>query len=97
MKSQLNAWESVYTKQKDQREEPQKEVITLHDLFQNNKVQKILDLGCGGGRHLVYFAKLGYRGSGIDLVSCFSFIVSGALISSGIRISKSTPTYARKR
>ena len=67
MTSQLNAWESVYKKQKEQREEPQKEVITLHDLFQNNKVQKILDLGCGGGRHLVYFAKLGYRGSGIDI------------------------------
>ena len=67
MQSQLEAWESVYKKQKDPREEPQKEVIPLHDLFQGNQVQKILDLGCGGGRHLVYFAKLGYRVSGIDI------------------------------
>jgi len=67
MESQFKAWESVYTKQKGRKEEPQKEVVPLHDLLQNEKVQKILDLGCGGGRHLIYFAKLGYQVSGIDI------------------------------
>ena len=67
MKSQINAWDLVYRQQDKGKEEPQEEVIPLHDLFQNNNVQKILDLGCGGGRHLSYFAKLGYMVSGIDV------------------------------
>jgi ubiquinone/menaquinone biosynthesis C-methylase UbiE len=66
IQSQTNTWDSIY-KQGAKEEEPREEVIPLQDLFQKNKVQKILDLGCGGGRHLVYFAKLGYRVSGIDV------------------------------
>lgn len=69
MNSQRKAWESVYNKKHESREDPQNEVIPLHDLFQKNKIQKILDLGCGGGRHLIYFARLGYRVSGIDIAS----------------------------
>ena len=67
MKSQLEAWESIYRNQKEPKEEPQKEVVPLHDLFQKHRVEKVLDLGCGSGRHVVYFAKLGYRVSGIDI------------------------------
>jgi len=67
MKSQLEAWESIYKSQKDPKEDPQKEVVPLHDLFRKHQVEKVLDLGCGSGRHVVYFAKLGYRVSGIDI------------------------------
>ena len=67
MKSQADAWNSVYKQQEDRKQELQAEVTTLHDLFRNNKVQRILDLGCGNGRYLVHFAKLGYMLSGIDI------------------------------
>ena len=67
MESQVDAWNSVYKQQEDKKQELQEEVIALHDLFRNNKVQRILDLGCGSGRYLVHFAKLGYTLSGIDI------------------------------
>jgi ubiquinone/menaquinone biosynthesis C-methylase UbiE len=67
MESQADEWNSVYKQQEDRKQELQEEVIALHDLFRNNKVQRILDLGCGNGRYLVHFAKLGYTLSGIDI------------------------------
>jgi len=67
MESQLNAWNSLYKQQEDRNKELQEEVTALHDLFQKNKVQNILDLGCGSGRYLLHFAKLGYTLSGIDI------------------------------
>lgn len=67
MKSQVDAWNAVSQERQAQKKTPQEEVAALHDLFQNKKVKKILDLGCGSGRHLVYFAKLGYDVCGIDM------------------------------
>jgi SAM-dependent methyltransferase len=67
MESQVNAWNSMYKHEADRNKELQEEVVALHDLFRRNKVQRILDLGCGNGRYLVHFAKLGYTLSGIDI------------------------------
>lgn len=36
-------------------------------LFEQNKVRKILDLACGTGHHLIFFAKSGYLVTGVDL------------------------------
>ena len=67
MKSKVDAWNAVTKERYEQRKAPQGEIIPLHDLFQNKNVTKILDLGCGSGRHLVYYAKLGYDVCGIDM------------------------------
>ena len=67
MKSQIDAWNAVTKERQEEKKTPQEEVAALHDLFQNKKVKEILDLGCGSGRHLVYFAKLGYDVCGIDV------------------------------
>ncbi len=39
----------------------------LHRIFLQSGVRRILDLGCGDGRHLVYFARLGYQMYGQDI------------------------------
>jgi len=31
------------------------------------KVERVLDLGCGNGRHAIYFARQGFQASGIDV------------------------------
>ena len=67
MSSKVDAWNAVTKERIEQKKTPQEEVALLHDWFQNNNVKKILDLGCGSGRHLVYFAKLGYDVCGIDV------------------------------
>lgn len=42
----------------------------LNDIFQKfgkGKIKKVLDLGCGTGRHSCILSKMGYRMTGIDL------------------------------
>ncbi len=38
----------------------------LVDLFRNHNVVKILDLGCGTGRHLVFLSRMGFEMYGFD-------------------------------
>ncbi len=42
------------------------EIPILEQFFKKKSVSKILDLGCGTGRHVIYFAKRGYQVSGFD-------------------------------
>lgn len=69
MRFQINAWNVAHKQERDHKKKPHEEINQLHKLFKANDVRKILDLGCGGGRHLVYFAKLGYAMSGLDFAT----------------------------
>ena len=46
--------------------EPDTDVVDLLPRLQEEKVVRILDLGCGIGRHVVFFAKSGFEVCGID-------------------------------
>jgi len=41
--------------------------LTLDKYEVKKKVDRVLDLGCGNGRHAMYFAKQGIKASGIDI------------------------------
>ncbi|MDP3443326.1 MAG: class I SAM-dependent methyltransferase, partial [Ignavibacteria bacterium] len=43
------------------------EVDFIENEIQHNKTLKILDIGCGTGRHSIELAKRGYDVTGIDL------------------------------
>ena len=63
----INGWDAAYQKNPQQFTEPDR-ICTLADvLFPKYGVKRILDLGCGNGRHLVYFGKAGYQVYGSDL------------------------------
>lgn len=42
------------------------EILPLVELFLKNNVSKILDIGCGTGRHSIFFAKNGFDVFGFD-------------------------------
>jgi cyclopropane fatty-acyl-phospholipid synthase-like methyltransferase len=58
-----SAWEDWY-RRKNGAVEP--EIPKLEELFRSNGVRRILDFGCGVGRHAVYFAKRGFEVYGFD-------------------------------
>jgi len=46
---------------------PQEDVIKIDILFKKHGVKRVLDLGCGSGRHVVYLVKCGFDVYGIDI------------------------------
>ncbi|MEE8354017.1 MAG: class I SAM-dependent methyltransferase [Dehalococcoidales bacterium] len=60
-------WEQAYRRGfADATLEPHEDVAWLDDTFTASGVAGILDLGCGDGRHLAHFARLGYDLTGLD-------------------------------
>ena len=59
-------WNDIFTKGGKVFLKPHPDVERLAMLFKEHGVRKILDLGCGTGRHLVYFSKRGFDMHGID-------------------------------
>jgi tellurite methyltransferase len=47
--------------------DPDPEIVRLSPMMQAQQVQKVLDLGCGVGRHLVYLGQQGFEMHGLDI------------------------------
>jgi SAM-dependent methyltransferase len=58
-----DAWQYWYPR-KEGTVEP--EIPKLEELLRKNDASKILDFGCGTGRHVIYFAKKGFEVYGFD-------------------------------
>ena len=48
-------------------EKPDKLLVDITDFLKKRKVKKVLDLGCGAGRHVVYIALQTFEAYGVDL------------------------------
>jgi len=57
-----NAWQSWYPK----KEKIDKDMPLLEEIFRKNGASKILDAGCGIGRHTIYFTEKGFKVYGFD-------------------------------
>ena len=69
-------WDEAYKKIGKVREEIQENIPEIVKLFKKHNIKKVLDLGCGSGRHSVFLAKNGFDVYGVDISK------------SGIRIAK---------
>lgn len=66
-KQKINGWDAAYKENPQQFVEPDKVCALLDTLFPKYHIKHILDLGCGNGRHLLYFEKSEHRMVGSDL------------------------------
>jgi SAM-dependent methyltransferase len=62
-------WDDIYKKRGKVFIEPHPDMDRLVKLFKEKKIKRILDLGCGNGRHLVFFNKNGFDIYGMDASS----------------------------
>ncbi len=67
MNSEIHGWELAYRKRPSGRYTPHPDAEFLDSLFRAHRVKRILDLGCGDGRHLVFFARRGFQMFGLDI------------------------------
>ena len=59
-------WDDIFTKRGKVFTKPHQDMERLSKIFKESGVQRILDLGCGTGRHLLFFSKKGYEVYGLD-------------------------------
>lgn len=60
-------WDQILREDWYSQEEPDEIVVNFAALLKKeNRKIRVLDLGCGGGRHQIYMAKQGFEAHGID-------------------------------
>jgi SAM-dependent methyltransferase len=59
-------WNSIFREHGYIFIDPHPDVARISSIFKENGVERILDVGCGTGRHLVFLAKLGFKMTGFD-------------------------------
>ena len=67
MKSSHHPWDEIFKTEGRFFPEPFPRFNEVVQLFKDHGCSEILDLGCGSGRHLVHFAKEGFRAIGLDI------------------------------
>jgi len=64
----MTEWNQILREEKYTLEEPDELVVDFVKLLKKRKKEgRILDLGCGAGRHLVYMTSQGFETNGIDI------------------------------
>ena len=65
----MRQWDKIFKQRGKVFTKPQEDLPRIVKLFKKKNVKKILDLGCGSGRHIVYLAKRSFEVYGIDIAS----------------------------
>ncbi|MEA2053307.1 MAG: class I SAM-dependent methyltransferase, partial [Euryarchaeota archaeon] len=62
----MNDWNSIYEERGILQKEASETVIEAVNFFKHERVRRVLDLGCGTGRHTAYLLEEGFQIYGCD-------------------------------
>jgi len=60
-------WNQILQREEYRPESPDEIVVNLASILEERKAKRILDLGCGAGRHVIYLAERGFESYGADI------------------------------
>ncbi|MFW9802672.1 MAG: class I SAM-dependent methyltransferase [Candidatus Thorarchaeota archaeon] len=60
-------WEDIFEEKGRVFTEPHQDMERVVQVFQEHHVKRVLDVGCGSGRHLVFLSKNGFDTYGFDV------------------------------
>ena len=63
----MKSWDEIYKKKGVVQEGISQNIADAVNFFKKENAKKVLDLGCGTGRHMAYMQKLGFEISGCDI------------------------------
>lgn len=63
----MTKWDQILRRKEYSLENPDGIVVNFASTIENREAKRILDLGCGAGRHVVYFAERGFEAYGADI------------------------------
>jgi len=59
-------WNKILKRPEYSLQEPDKLAVQFVEFLKKKHSKRVLDLGCGAGRHVIYFSKQGFETYGID-------------------------------
>lgn len=62
----MPTWNELFNQEEFRWKHPHEEVVELVPLLKERSAVRVLDLGCGAGRHLVHMAQCGFQMFGLD-------------------------------
>ena len=66
MKTTTKAWDEIFQQRGRVFTDPHGDIPEIAQDLMERELKNILDLGCGTGRHVIYFAQNGFSVSGLD-------------------------------
>ncbi len=81
----MNKWNELFEQGEFRWENPDENIVALVAELKEKGVRRILDLACGAGRHLVYFARGGFEMYGMDIAGNALASAQGWLAREGLK------------
>jgi SAM-dependent methyltransferase len=63
----MPTWDELFTKEEFRWKNPHEQVVAFVSILRQRGARRVLDLGCGAGRHTVYLALQRFEVSAIDI------------------------------